>query len=263
MRRAAFVVFLLLLIILVSVRPVYAQTSSPSPTPTASAFPVTSPTPMPTATPMPTVTPTPTPTASPTITTTQSSNATIPIGLTYDVQTELNLYATAKISISYVYTDNFTGPIGLTTASNATTSVWHMDESPMSMIFYTSDIDTYSFDILLRYTQVVDQTIIITSWSGDLQPNTMRYHIKDSLVYLHFSIAVSTEPTYPSTEAVANESVSLMRGDLEQYYQQLDTLTNELTMNTWEMWAVWAGTIITVIIALIVSLVTLRKLQSW
>ena len=257
MRRVA---FFLLLVILVSIAaPVYAQTNS---TTTTSQQTVSTPSGFTVST-TATATPTPTPTPPPTTTTTQTANATLPPGIMYDVESELNLYAQAKISISYVYTDNFTGPIGLSTASNATSSVWHMDESPMSMMFYTSDIDTYSFAILLRYTQVVDQTIIITSWSGDLQPNTMRYHVKDDTVYLFFRIAVSTEPTYPSTEDVAKESVTLMRGDLEQYYQQIDALTNELTMNTWEMWAVWAGTIITVIISLVVSLVTLRKLQSW
>jgi hypothetical protein len=280
MKRA--IVFLLLVLAVSLVAPVFAQTATPSPTPssTPTATPTETPTPTPTQapptnTPLPTQIPTPYnvtyPTPTPRTTfppastpTPQPTNTSAPlVGVTYDVQTQLNLYATAKVTISYVYTANFTGPVGMTTASNSTLSIWHLDESPESMQFYTSDLDTYTFDIVLSYSQTIDQTVIITSWSGDLQPNTMRYHIDNDVVYLHFVVSVSKEPTYPSTEDVANESVNLMRGDLQTYYTQIDTLTNELTMNTWEMWAVWAGTVVTVIISLVVSLVTLRKLQAW
>jgi len=237
MKKVLFLIVTLLFFLLV---PVHAQTSSPTSTPIPS--------------------PTPTPSPSPT-SVTSSVNETLPRGVIYDVQLNLNLYAPARISFAYSYTSNFTGPVDLTTLSNMS-SLWDLDASPVQAMFTTSAIDTFSFSIILTYPQVVNQIIVITTWSGDLQPNVESYHIEEQTVYLHVTVSVSTEPKPATPQEVANYTEQYIHQDLVNYYGAEQNLSNTMTMNTWIIYAIWAGTVIAVILSLVISLITLRKLSN-
>jgi len=232
LKKALFLIVTLLFFLLL---PVHAQTSSPSPSST--------------------------PSPSPPPNVLSSVNETLPRGVIYDVQLNLNLYAPARISFAYSYTSNFTGPVDLTTLSNMS-SLWNLDASPVQAMFTTSAIDTFSFSIILTYPQLINQIIVITTWSGDLQPNVESYHIEEQMVYLHVTVAVSTEPEPATPEQVANYTEQYIHQDLVNYYGAEQNLSNAMTMNTWIIYAIWAGTVIAVIISLIVSLITLRRLSN-
>ena len=173
-----------------------------------------------------------------------------PYAPNYDVFADLNAFSPAKILLDYAYTANFSGPLNMQTASAASTSIWSINLSPVSMQFTAQDVDTYEFDVIIAYNGTVGQSLTISVWSGDLSPNVMRYWVKSNQIKMHFRINVATQPQYPTTNEVAEQVIVLVRQELTYYYDKVGFLTSTFESTLWTL-------VVIVVVALIVSLISL------
>lgn len=206
-------------------------------------------------------TPTPTPTISP-----SPSPITNADFSTYHLSFSWNLYAPARVVVEYKYTADFSGPVNVKTLlgdnGTVTQSVWSAVVSPISIEFKSMDIDSYEFDVILRYNATVGQYINVGLWSGTQAANSQRYWVEDSEVRLHFRINVSKEPTYPDTQDVAENVVMLLSQEMNDAFSQIGMMVKVLEENFIAIWAVVGVSFFTAILALIVGLLQIKSMKG-
>jgi len=78
-------------------------------------------------------------------------------------------------------------------------------------------------------------------------------------VWLHFNLIVSTQPTFPTKEEVAEQVVIQVKQDLEDYMNRISMLTRAFEENIMVMWAIIGSSIIASIMSLIVSFYAIRS----
>jgi len=176
----------------------------------------------------------------------------------YNATYELNLYAPAKITIQFVYTENFT----LTNVKTLGGAIWTEVGSPVSLEFHANDIDTYSFDVILLYKNRVQQTIQIGIWSGTIPPHALTAQHDTTAIRLHFKLIVATQPRPPTPNEVASAVVMQMQQYIQWQTDQITILTREFENNLYTMWIIIAISSINSLFCLIISLYVLRKVKK-
>ena len=176
---------------------------------------------------------------------------------TYTISFELNgIYAPARIIVQFRYAQHVSGAVNVSTLSGR--SLWTSQVSPVGFEFDAKDVDSYEFDLLFDYNSTVEQSIELSYWSGTLAPNTERYHVAASNVWIHFRLVVNTEPVIPSKEAIAEAVVLQVKQDLQDYMGEIRDLTDQFTQAIYTMMALIVGSIISSILALIVAFYAIR-----
>jgi hypothetical protein len=187
----------------------------------------------------------------------QFSGALAKSAPTYTISFELNgIYAPARIIVQFRYAQHVSGAVNVSTLSGR--SLWTSQVSPVGFEFDAKDVDSYEFDLLFDYNSTVEQSIELSYWSGTLAPNTERYHVAASNVWIHFRLVVNTEPVIPSKEAIAEAVVLQVKQDLQDYMGEIRDLTDQFTQAIYTMVALIVGSIISSILALIVAFYAIR-----
>jgi len=176
---------------------------------------------------------------------------------TYTISLELNgIYAPARLIVQFRYAQHVSGAVNVSTLSGR--SLWTSQVSPVSFEFDAKDVDSYEFDLLFDYNSTVEQSLELSYWSGTLAPNTERYHVNTSSIWIHFRLVVNTEPVIPSKEAIAEQVVLQVKQDLQDYMGEIRNLTDQFTQAIYTMFALIVGSIISSILALIVAFYAIR-----
>lgn len=173
----------------------------------------------------------------------------------YDVEFELQtIYLPARVSVQFLYTENFS----VTNVRTLGNSLWTAQVSPVGIEFNAKDVDTFDFDVVLMYRDVVEQVIQIGIWSGTLAPNSIPIRFVKSAIYLHFKLVCTEQPRPPTADEVALEVLLLTRQELEYYMDQITLLTRQFEQNLLTQWVIIGATISFGIAAVVVAAYALK-----
>ena len=109
------------------------------------------------------------------------------------------LYAPAKVVVSFVYTKNVTIEV-----STLKTSLYKAITSPVQLEFDTEDVDVYTVTMHILYGVKVNQTIVIGIFEGDRPAKSMEFDVVSSSITVTMKLSVVKEPTYPTAEEISN-----------------------------------------------------------
>ncbi|RLI00095.1 hypothetical protein DRO19_00485 [Candidatus Bathyarchaeota archaeon] len=142
---------------------------------------------------------------------------------------DLPLYAPARITINYAYTNN----VSVRDISTLGQSMYKYSGGPTQVEFLAEDIDTYSFTVEIWYTKPVNQTVTVGVWSGTAQPmQGLAYESHFEHLIFHVTLRVTEEPHFPTEQEVAKATVAQIADELSQYYNQSRQLTESISQIT-------------------------------
>jgi len=165
------------------------------------------------------------------------------------------LYNPAKIVVQYAYTVNFS----VTNVRTLGYSLWTVTGSPVGVEFNAKQVDTYEFDLLLRYNQSVDQCVQVAIWSGTLAPASSTIHIVSNYVKLHFKLVVTEQPKPATPDEVAAATMNMVHQELLYYMDQITLLSRKMEQNLLTQWVIIGATAMSSICSLLVSIYVLRR----
>lgn len=139
---------------------------------------------------------------------------------------DLPLYAPARITINYAYTNN----VSIYDISTLGQSMYKYTGGPTQVEFIAEDMDTYTFTVEIWYEKPVNQTVTVGVWSGTAQPmQGLAYESHFEHLIFHVTLRVTEEPHFPTEQEVAKATVAQIADELSQYYNQTEKLTQDLT----------------------------------
>ena len=174
------------------------------------------------------------------------------------VTMSLQGYATARIVISYAYTNSFT-------VSNVTSlgrSMYKIISSPMGIEFEGVDVDRYTFTADVRYATVTDQLIQVAIFSAEHPPEGIEYNVRGKVVKITVALTVEKEPKYPTAEEVAEAVVKQMSDSLQQFQVQQQKLVNQVSDTIVSIGSIAAIAFVLVVVLLIVVFRIHRRMAA-
>jgi hypothetical protein len=133
------------------------------------------------------------------------------------------LYAPAKIIISFVYTNNVT-----TNVRTLGTSLYKITTSPVQVIFEAEAFDVYTIDIRIEYSIPINQTVIIGLYEGGRATKGIEFDTTVSVILLTIKVSVVEAPTYPTAEEIANSLANWLQSYLSEYTMQISNTVNQM-----------------------------------
>jgi len=171
---------------------------------------------------------------------------------------DLPLYAPARITVNYAYTNN----VSIRDISTLGQSMYKYSGGPTQVVFEAEDIDTYSFTVEIWYDKPVNQTITVGVWSGTAQPmQGLSFESSFEHVIFQFTLRVSEEPHFPTEQEVAKATVAQIADELSQYYEQSRQLTESISQITITVSLLVLVSIIVSITSLLIVGVLYRSLK--
>ena len=171
---------------------------------------------------------------------------------------DLPLYAPARITINYAYTNN----VSVRDISTLGQSMYKYSGGPTQVEFLAEDIDTYSFTVEIWYTKPVNQTVTVGVWSGTAQPmQGLAYESHFEHLIFHVTLRVTEEPHFPTEQEVAKATVAQIADELSQYYNQSRQLTESISQITITVSILALVSAIVSIVSLLVVGVLYRSLK--
>jgi len=137
------------------------------------------------------------------------------------------LYAPAKIIVSFVYTNNVS-----TNVRTLGTSLYKVTTSPVQVVFEAEAFDVYTIDVLIEYTIPVNQTILIGLYEGGRATKGIEFDTSASRIMLTFKVSVVEAPTYPTAEEIANAMANWLQSYLSEYTAQMTITIDKMGETT-------------------------------
>ena len=133
------------------------------------------------------------------------------------------LYAPAKIIVSFVYTNNVS-----TNVRTLGTSLYKVTTSPVQVVFEAEAFDVYTIDVLIEYTIPVNQTVIIGLYEGGRAAKGIEFDTSASRIYLSMRVSVVEAPTFPTAEQIADAMANWLQSYLSEYTAQQTITINKM-----------------------------------
>jgi hypothetical protein len=133
------------------------------------------------------------------------------------------LYAPAKIIISFVYTNNVT-----TNVNTLGTSLYQITTTPVQVIFEAEAFDVYTIDIRIEYSIPVNQTVIIGLYEGGRATKGIEFDTSARVILISMKVSVVEAPTYPTAEDIANAMANWLQSYLTEYTGQMTVTINQM-----------------------------------
>jgi hypothetical protein len=137
---------------------------------------------------------------------------------------ERNTYTPTRITFNYEYTHN-ASIIEITTLGQ---SLYTHSGGPTFFEFEAQDLDTYRFTFVLSYSKPIEQTIIVGLWSGNRAMDGDSYSTYFEQTVFHVTLHVTAEPSYPSSEQVAQAVTAQISKDLADQQNMITSLMQRL-----------------------------------
>jgi len=186
-----------------------------------------------------------------------TSNATQPTTL-QRVTMNLNSYAPAKVFISYAYTSSF----NISKVSSVGLSLYQIISGPTSIQFQATDVDSYHFSVVINYNVLVEQTIQVSTWSGDLPPQGTSFSVKANTISFDFTLTVTKQPSYPTVDQVATAVVNQLSNSLQQFQVAQQNLVSEISNTVMAIGTIAVVALVLVVVLLLAVLKIYRKQAS-
>ena len=123
-----------------------------------------------------------------------------------------DLYAPARVVVSFAYTKNVTIDV-----STLKTSLYKATTSPVQLEFYSEDYDVYTVTMTIRYGVKVDQTIIMGIFEGGRAAKSIEIVVSSSVITLTMRISVVEAPRYPTADEISNLIWERWRNELNTF----------------------------------------------
>jgi uncharacterized membrane protein len=184
------------------------------------------------------------------------TNTTQPT-FTNQIAVDRTYYAPVTITLNYPSTT-------ATSLSNVTTvsgSGFNYAGDDHSFTFIAHNIDVYSFAFTINYANATLHNILIATWEGERPMQGETWAAVASTYVVSFRLSTVPEPSYPSKEEVAQESLY----QFQQLFQQLLS-QDQATANQAQAMSVTAGisstiAAVTSIIAVVFVVTAQKKLR--
>jgi hypothetical protein len=133
------------------------------------------------------------------------------------------LYAPAKIIISFVYTNNVT-----TNVRTLGTSLYKVTTSPVQVIFEAEAFDAYTIEVRIEYSIPVNQTVLIGLYEGGRATKGIEFDTSANRILISFKVSVVEAPRYPSSEEIATAMAHWLESYLNEYTGQMTTTISKM-----------------------------------
>ncbi|MEM3761056.1 MAG: hypothetical protein QXZ02_08130 [Candidatus Bathyarchaeia archaeon] len=134
------------------------------------------------------------------------------------------LYAPAKIIVSFVYTNNVS-----TNVRTLGTSLYKITTSPVQIVFEAEAFDVYTIDVLIEYAIPVNQTVIIGLYEGGRAVKGIEFDTSSSRICLSMHVSVVEAPTFPTAEQIADAMANWLQSYLSEYTAQQTNTINKMS----------------------------------
>jgi len=122
------------------------------------------------------------------------------------------LYAPAKIIVSFVYTNNVS--VNVRTLG---TSLYKATTSPVQVIFETDAFDVYTITFDIYYSMPVNQTITIGLYEGGRAAKGVEFDVNTAHINIQMKVSVVEAPRYPTAEEIANSMWQMLQNSLNEF----------------------------------------------
>ena len=133
------------------------------------------------------------------------------------------LYAPAKIIVSFVYTNNVS--VSVRTLG---TSLYKATTSPVQAIFEAEAFDVYTIEISIAYTIPVNQTIVIGLYEGGRAVKGIEFDTTANSIFISMKVSVVEAPKYPTAEEIAQSMWNWLQGSLSEFTAQQQELLDKM-----------------------------------
>ncbi|MEM3361429.1 MAG: hypothetical protein QXV85_09540 [Candidatus Bathyarchaeia archaeon] len=134
------------------------------------------------------------------------------------------LYAPAKIIVSFVYTNNVS-----TNVRTLGTSLYKVTTSPVQVVFEAEAFDVYTIDVLIEYAIPVNQTVVIGLYEGGRAVKGIEFDTSASRIYISMHVSVVEAPTFPTAEQIADAMANWLQSYLSEYTAQQTNTINKMS----------------------------------
>lgn len=138
-----------------------------------------------------------------------------PMGIANFRLPSYELYAPAKIIVSFVYTNNVT--VNVKTLG---TSLYKITTTPVQAIFEAEAFDVYTIYIDIQYSIPVNQTVLIGLYEGGRAAKGIEFDTVSDHIQLTMKVSVVEAPHYPRVEDLADAIWSRLMGSLNEFTNQ-------------------------------------------
>jgi len=135
------------------------------------------------------------------------------------------LYAPAKVVISFAYTKNVTIQV-----STLKTSLYKATTSPVQVEFEAGDIDLYSVSIKIFYENItVRQTIQIGFFEGARPAKAIELDVASQGIILDMKLSVVQQPRFPTAEEIGEVMWRQWHSELATFERRQQDLVNKIS----------------------------------
>ena len=161
---------------------------------------------------------------------TSSALSALPVNLALAEESGIRLptyelYAPAKVVVSFAYTKNVTIEV-----STLKTSLYKAITSPVQLEFDAEDVDLYTVTMKILYSGIkVDQTIVIGIFEGNRPVKSIEFDVCSSSITIMMRLSIVKAPTYPTAEEISNLIWDKWRNELITFESKQNDLVTQIS----------------------------------
>ena len=161
---------------------------------------------------------------------TSSALSALPVNLALAEESGIRLpiyelYAPAKVVVSFAYTKNVTIEV-----STLKTSLYKAITSPVQLEFDAEDVDLYTVTMKILYSGIkVDQTIVIGIFEGNRPVKSIEFNVASSSITIMMKLSIVKAPTYPTAEEISNLIWDKWRNELITFESKQNDLVTQIS----------------------------------
>jgi hypothetical protein len=172
------------------------------------------------------------------------------------------LYAPAKVVISFAYTKNVTIQV-----STLKTSLYKATTSPVQVEFQAMDVDLYSVAVKVLYENItVRQTIQFAIFEGDRPAKGFEFDVASQGIVLDMKLSVVKQPQFPTAEEIGEVLWRQWHSELatfEARQQQLVSKLSDTAVTTGSLAAIAFGICVALILVVFRIYRRVAELSEW
>ena len=134
------------------------------------------------------------------------------------------LYAPARIVVSYVYTQNVSVHV-----STLGASLYRAVTSPVQVTFETDEFDVFTIDIQIRYSMIINQTVTVGLMEGGRAAKGIELQVNSKTINIRLKVSVVEAPRYPTADEISERMWNRLRNEVAQFESSQQNLVNEMT----------------------------------
>ena len=133
------------------------------------------------------------------------------------------LYAPARVVITFAYTKNVTIKVSL-----LGTSIYKTETSPVQVVFEATHFDIYTVNIDAFYDRTVNQTITMGLFEGGRPAKAIEFDVSGEGFQIQMKLSVVEAPRFPTTQEISDNLWLRWRNELLSYEAKTDLVVGTM-----------------------------------